>query len=68
MNKPYREKLNGHRAIYTNIQWGKSFKPDITVSEIKEFIMNRDKDRQAWLETAPMMEILDWIVPALSED
>ena len=50
--------------IYSGV---KSFKPEITVSEIKEFILNQDKDRQAWLETAPMMEILDWIVPALSE-
>ena len=50
--------------IYNGV---KSFKPEITVSEIKEFILNQDKDRQAWLEAAPMMEILDWIVPALSD-
>ena len=53
------------KQIYSGV---KSFKPEITVSEIKEFISNQDKDRQAWLETAPMMEILDWIVPALAED
>jgi hypothetical protein len=50
--------------IYSGI---KSFKPEITVSELKEFISNQDKDRQSWLVTAPMMEILDWIVPALMD-
>ena len=51
---------------FTQIYAGvKSFRPDVTVSELKEFILNQDKDRQAWLETAPMMDILDWIVPEL---
>ncbi len=48
--------------IYSGV---KSFRPETTVSEIKDFIINQDEERQKWLATAPMMEVLDWIVPAL---